>query len=208
MLWARAMTRTSLEGLAKVPRWPLDWTLALPGEVRGNSFRNWGVQVRRRFGAGAPDKVRATLGLTPEVLPDEPTKKHWVAIHTQIRMAQVIIDEFLDGDAMRFESIFEDSSGAAEKMLVLAGRMAGPGMVLRMAGSYHESVCTVGKCQPTVNGGSATLEFRGASVFADPTWRFLQTIGMKGMFAHLKKPLDSIEGEPGDDAFKIHMRWR
>ncbi|MFO0748527.1 MAG: hypothetical protein U1F43_23105 [Myxococcota bacterium] len=202
------MTRTSLEALAKTPRWPLDWTLALPGEVRGNSLRNWGIHVRRRFGPTAPDKVRELLGVGPDVLPDEPTKRNWMPVHVQIRMVQIIIDEFLGGEAVRFESVFEDTSGAAEKMLVLAGRMAGPGMVLRMAGSYHESVCTVGKCLPTVNGGSACLEFKGAAVFADPTWRFVQTVGMKGMFAHLKRPLDLIEGESGDEAFKIHMKWR
>lgn len=200
--------RISLDALAKTPRWPLDWTLALPGEVRGNALRNWGVHVRRRFGPEAPDRVRAALGLGRDVLPDEPTKKHWLPIHSQIRLVQIIIDEYLGGDALRFESVFEDTTGAAEKVLLLAGRMAGPAMVLRMAGSYHESVCSVGQCIPNVGSGVATLEFKGAAVFADPTWRFIQTIGMKGMFAQLKKPLDLIEGESGDEAFKIHMRWR
>ncbi|MCC6623601.1 MAG: hypothetical protein IT385_20250 [Deltaproteobacteria bacterium] len=202
------MTRSTLEELARVPRWPLEWTLALPGEVRGNSLRNWGVHVRRRFGPNAPSRVRELIGVPAEVLPDEPTKKHWVPVHTQIRMVQAIIDEFLGGDPLPFQSIFEDTTGAAEKVMVLAGRMAGPGMVLRMAGSYHESVCSVGKCVPTVDGGAATLEFRGAAVFADPTWRFVQAVGMKGIFTTLKRRLELLEGEGGDDAFKIHMRWR
>jgi len=202
------MTRTSLEQLAKAPRWPNEQTLALGGQVRGNALRNWGVHVRRRFGASAPDRVRELVGLGTDVMPDEPTKKHWLPIHAQIRMVQVIVDEYLDGDAMRFDNVFEDTTGGAEKVLVMAGRMAGPGMVLRMAGNYHQSVCDVGKCTPIVNGGSATLDFQGAAVFNNPTWRFAQALAMKAMFATLKKPLDAIEGEGGQDAFKIHMRWR
>jgi len=202
------MSRSTLEELARAPRWPLEWTLALPGEVRGNALRNWGVHVRRRFGPHAPSRVREALGLDTDTLPDEPSKKHWVPVHAQIRMVQVIIDEFLGGDPMPFQSIFEDTSGAAEKVLVLAGRMAGPGMVLRMSGSYHESVCSVGRCVPSVNGTSATLDFRGAAVFADPTWRFVQAVGMQGIFKTLKRPLELLEGESGDEAFKIHMRWR
>lgn len=201
-------TRTSLAELAKAPRWPIEQTLALSGQVRGNALRNWGIHVRRRFGPKAPDRVRELMGLSADVMPDEPTKRHWLPIHAQIRMVQVVVDEYLDGDAMRFDAVFEDTTGMAEKVLVIAGRMAGPGMVLRMAGKYHGDVCTVGKCNPTVNGGSATLDFNGAPVFADPTWRFVQTLGMKAMFATLKKPLDLIEGEGGHESFKIHMRWR
>lgn len=202
------MSRTSFEELAKAPRWPLEQTLALAGQVRGNALRNWGVHVRRRFGPNAPDRVRELLGLGADVMPDEPTKKHWLPIHAQIRMVQVVVDEYLDGDAMRFDNVFEDTTGAAEKVLVMAGRMAGPGMVLRMAGNYHQSVCNVGRCVPTVNGGSATLDFNGAQVFGDPTWRFAQTLAMKAMFSTLKKQLDAIEGEGGHESFKIHMRWR
>src|SRR5690606_18481625 len=54
--------RWSLEELAREPRWPLERTMALPGQVRGNALRSWGVHVRNRFGATAADKVRDTLG--------------------------------------------------------------------------------------------------------------------------------------------------
>lgn len=202
------MKRWSLEELSREPRWPLERTLALPGQVRGNALRAWGVHVRNRFGPDGPDRVRAHLGLSAAELPDIPTKKHWYPVHVQIRLVQFIIDEFLAGDAAAFESIFEETTGTAEKALVLAGRMTGPGIVLRMAGSYHESVCTVGRCIPDVSSRRATLDFVDAEVFGDPTWRFANTVGMHTMFASLKRKLSLIEGEDrGDRGFLIRMVW-
>lgn len=200
--------RIAYEALAAAPRWPLARTLALPGRVRGNSLRNWGVHVRNKFHARAPDEVREKLGLSADSLPDEPSKKHWLPIHAQIRLVQIIIDDYLKGDPLAFEHVFEDTSGAAEKAMVLAGRMAGPAMVLRMAGSYHASVCDVGACTATVDGKTATLAFAGATAFDDPTWRFSQTVGMKTMFSSLKRTLTQLEGEVrGPGQFAIHMAW-
>ncbi len=202
------MKRWSLEELAREPRWPLERTMALPGQVRGNALRSWGVHVRNRFGATAADKVRDRLGLNATELPDTPTKKHWYPLHVQIRMVQCIVDDFLGGDAKAFESVFEETTGTAEKALVLAGRMTGPGLVLRMAGTYHESVCDVGRCLPDVSSGKATLEFVDAEAFADPTWRFAQTIGLYTMFTSLKRKLTLIEGEDrGDRGYLVRMVW-
>jgi len=201
-------TRMTFEAMSREPRWPLERTLALPGQVRGNSLRNWGVHVRNKFHARAADEIRAKLGLSAAQLPDEPTKRHWIPIHAQIRLIQICIDDYLNGDPMVFEHLFEDTSGAAEKALVLAGRMAGPGMVLRMAGTYHSGVCDVGVCSPTVDGKSATLRFTGAEAFDDPTWRFGQLVGMRTMFATLKRTLHTLDGEaPRPGEFIIHLAW-
>jgi hypothetical protein len=198
----------SYETIAAAPRWPLERTLALPGRVRGNSLRNWGVHVRQKFAPHAPDAIRAQLGLTTNDLPDEPTKKHWIPVHAQIRLVQIIIDDWLQGHALGFENVFEDTTGTAEKAMVLAGRMAGPAMVLRMAGTYHESVCDVGRCEPHVDGRRATLRFVGAEAFDDPTWRFSQMVGMKTMFSSLKRNLTHFAAEiPGPQVFAIHMAW-
>lgn len=202
------MTRWSLQELAAQPRWPLERTLALPGQVRGNALRAWGIHVRNRFGSDAPDKVRKHLGYSATDLPDVPTKKHWYPIHLQIRLIEFIVDDLLGGNAMAFESVFEESTGTAEKALVLAGRMTGPGLVLRMAGTYHGSVCDVGTCTPDVGSGKATLDFAGAEVFGHPTWRFGNTLSMATMFASLKRKLTLIEGEDrGERGFLIRMLW-
>jgi len=200
--------RMTYQELANVPRWPIERTLALPGRVRGNALRNWGVHVRNKFGPRAADEIRAKLGLTAVEMPDEPTKKHWIPISAQIRLVQIAIDDYLGGNPFAFESLFEDTSGAAEKAMVLAGRMAGPAMVLRMAGSYHTGVCDVGTCTPTVEGKTATVIFSGADVFGDPTWRFSQVVGMKTMFTTLKREIKLLEGEAlGPRQFAIHMAW-
>jgi hypothetical protein len=202
------MKRWSVEELAAAPRWPLERTLALPGRFRGNALRAWGVHIKHRFGSDAPDAVRAHLGYSPHELPDVPTKKQWYPIHVQIRLIEFVVDTLLGGDAMAFESVFEESTGTAEKALVLAGRMTGPGLVLRMAGTYHESVCDVGRCTPDVSSGRATLDFSDAEVFAHPTWRFGNTLSMQTMFASLKRKLTLIEGEDrGERGFLIRMAW-
>ena len=200
--------RWSLEELAREPRWPLERTLAVPGRVRGNALRAWGVHVDQRFGPGSADAVRDELRMSASDLPDIPGKKRWYPLHVQTRLVNIIIDRLLDGDALAFESVFEESTGTAEKALVLAGRMTGPGIVLRMAGSYHGSVCDVGRCVPDVSVGRATLEFKGAETFDDPTWRFANMVSMKTMFQSLKRDLELLEGEQnGAHAFRIRMRW-
>ena len=199
--------RWTLEQLAREPRWPLERTLALPGRLRGNALRAWGLHVDQRFGPGAADRVRDRLLMTASDLPDVPGKKRWYPVHLQTRLVSAIIDEHLGGDAMAFESVFEETTGTAEKALVLAGRMTGPGIVLRMAGSYHGSVCDVGRCIPEVSTGRATLEFEGAEAFDDPTWRFANMVSMKTMFGSLKRELDVLEGEHRRHGFIIHMQW-
>lgn len=202
------MKRFTLEELARAPRWSDERTLALPGRVRGNALRAWGIHIKNRFGSGAADRVRAHLGLTSDELPDVPTKKHWYPVHLQLRLVEFVVDTFLDGHTMAFESVFEETTGTAEKALVLAGRMTGPGLVLRMAGTYHESVCDVGRCTPDVTSGRATLDFANAEVFGHPTWRFANTLGMQTMFASLKRKLTLIEGEDrGERGFVIRMVW-
>lgn len=202
------MKRWTLEELARVEPWSRERTLALPGRLRGNALRAWGAHVDHRFGKGAADRVREHLGMSSNDLPDQPSKKHWYPVHLQTRLVRFIIDELLAGDALAFESVFEESTGTAEKALVLAGRMTGPGLVLRMAGTYHSSVCDVGKCIPDVSSGRAVLEFKDAETFDDPTWRLANMISMKSMFSSLKRNLDSIHGEePGPKSFTIRMQW-
>jgi len=78
--------------------------------------------------------VRELLGLGVDALPDEPTKKHWVPVHTQIRMVQVIIDEYLGGDplpfpglAQRLEHEVHDIGRVVIEVGAIAVRVAGRG---------------------------------------------------------------------------------
>lgn len=207
-LWRFGLKRWTLEELAREKPWSMERTLAIPGRLRGNALRAWGVHVDHRFGKGAAERVRQHLGMTVDELPDQPSKKQWYPVHLQTRLVRYVIDELLDGDALKFESVFEESTGTAEKALVLAGRMTGPGLVLRMAGTYHGSVCDVGRCIPDVSSGRAVLEFKDAETFDDPTWRLANMISMKTMFASLKRNLDVIVGEEtGPRSFTIRMQW-
>ena len=202
------MNRASLEEVAATPRWPAARTLALPGRLRGNAFRAWGVHLKRQVGERAPDQVRAALGMTADELPDVPTRAHWYPVSLQCRLIQVVIDDLLGGEPMRFQSIFEESTGTAERALVLAGRMTGPGLVLRMAGNFHATVCDVGRCTPEVGSGFATLAFSGAEVFEEPTWRFANMMSMKTMFSSLKRELIELSADALEpQSFRIHMRW-
>jgi hypothetical protein len=198
----------SLSALAAVPRWPLPRTLSVPGRVRGHALRDWGAHLARRFGASAPDRVRELLGVAPEVLPDAPTRQRWVPLSLQVRMLQAVADLWFGGDGAALGPLFLDSNGAADKALALVGRVAGPGMVLRMAGSWHASVCDVGRCEAEVDGAQAVLGFRGADIFDEPTWRLAQALGMQAMFTTLgREPARLDAGSDGPRSFTLHMAW-
>lgn len=202
------MKRWTLEELAREPRWPLERTLAIPGRLRGNALRAWGHHIDQHFGRGSADRVRQHLGMSTSELPDVPGKKHWYPVYLQCRLFAFVIDELLGGDALALEALFEESTGTAEKALVLAGRMTGPGIVLRMAGTYHASVCDVGRCHPEVHSGKATLDFQDAEIFADPVWRFTNLLSIKTMVQSLKRKVDLIAGEEhGPRGFLLRVHW-
>jgi hypothetical protein len=197
-----------LLALAAVPRWPTQRTRALGGRVRGNALRDWGVEVRRRFGPMAADLVRERLGASAGALPDAPGRHDWIPLELQIRLLQVLTDSLLEGDPLRLEGLLNASTGAADRALVLAGRLAGPGMVLRMAGSWHASVCDVGRCEAEVDSGRATLRFTGAEAFDDPSWRLAQAIGVGSIFSSLGRPATRLDGAseaPG--SFTLLLAW-
>ncbi|TNF26937.1 MAG: hypothetical protein EP329_20325 [Deltaproteobacteria bacterium] len=200
--------RVTIEELAATPRWPLERILALPGLLRGNALRGWGTHVARHWGPGAPDRVRELLGVSATTLPDVPAKRDWLPIWVQLRLAQVIVDEWCGGDMLGFEDLFAETSGTGDKVMRWAAAQLGPTAVLRRAGSYHASVCTVGSCDATADARSARLDFRGADVFGNPTWRLLNTMSIRTMFTFMKKRLVTIHGvdvSPRD--YVIEVAW-
>jgi len=200
--------RVTIEELAATPRWPLERTLALPGQLRGNALRAWGTHVARHWGPRATDRVRELLGLHAKTLPDVPTKRDWMPIWVQLRLAEVIVDEWCEGDMLGFEALFAETSGTGDKVMRWVAAQLGPTAVLRRAGSYHTSVCTVGSLDASADARSARLDFRGADVFGNPTWRLLNMMSMRTMFSFMKKRLTSISGvdvSPRD--YIIELEW-
>lgn len=200
--------RLTIEELAAEPRWPLERTMALPGQIRGNALRAWGTHVARHWGPRAPDAVRERLGLDATTLPDVPTKRDWLPIWVQIRLAEVIVDTWCGGDILSFERLFAETSGAGDKVMRWAAAQLGPTAVLRRSAAYHTSVCTVGSLDASADTRSARLDFRGADVFGHPTWRILQAMGMRTMFDFMKRSLvdlHGLDGHPRD--FVLALAW-
>jgi hypothetical protein len=153
--------------------------------------------------------VRERLGLTSAILPNAPTKKHWVPIWAQIRLPQIIVDEWLDGDILAFETLFGETTGTTDKVMFWLGSKVGPTAVLKRANSYHARVCDAGTLDSTAGPGWARLHFQDAEVFANPSWRVLQILGMRTMFSYLNRRLDDIHGvETGPRNFEMNLAWK
>lgn len=200
--------RLTIEALAAEPRWPVERTMSLPGQIRGNALRAWGTHVARHWGPTATDAVRERLGLDAKALPDVPTKRDWLPAWVQIRLAEVIVDTWCGGDLLGFETLFAETSGTGDKVMRWAAAQLGPTAVLRRAGSYHASVCTVGAVDATADARSSRLAFRGAELFGHPTWRTLNTMSMRTMFAFMGRPLVALHGlDAGPREFAIELAW-
>lgn len=183
--------------------------MALQGRVRGNAMRSWGVHVARLWGPRAPDRVRELLGLKAAQLPDVPTKKHWLPIWVQVRLPQVIADEWCHGNILEFESVFSETTGTTDKVMFWLASKVGPAAMLKRGGAYHSRVCDVGTCESDAGSGWARLEFQGADVFGNPTWRTLQIMGMRTMFQFLNRPLPECHGvDTGERGFILEMAWK
>jgi len=201
--------RVTMEELATLPRWPEERLRAAPGKVRGNALRAWGVHVTRLWGPEAPHRVRERLGFDALTLPDVPTKRHWYPVWVQVDMAHVIVDEWFGGDILAFESVFSGTSGTGDKVMRWVGSKLGPTAVLKRSDRYHESVCTVGKLHVEANATSSRLDFRGADIFGNPSWRVLQMMGIRSMLDFMKRELTSISGlDHGPRDFVLEVSWR
>lgn len=203
------VVQLTLTELTEVPRWSVERLAALPGRVRGHTFRDWGVHVAKRWGADAPDRVRAHMGVTASVLPDKPTKKLWVPIGHQVRLCYAVVDLFLDGNVAEFESVFNDTSGTSDKVMRWLAMKAGPTAVLKRAGKYHGMVCDAGSCASVARDGAAQLAFVGAPAFDAPGWQVMQMVSMHSLFGVMKRELTTLAGEsPEPGSFTLHIAWR
>jgi hypothetical protein len=199
-----------IETLAAEPPWEAARALALPGHCRGALLRDWAAHVSRRAGPGAVERLRAHLGLGPDLLPDHPPAERWYPVGYQLALTRAIIDLALGGDALALEPLLaEDTARARDKVLLFALRTLGPRRVLRGTSKVHAHLYDVGRAEADVADSSARLSFRGAAMFADPTWRILQLFAVRGMLRGFRRDLVELVADPeGEDRFTLQVAWR
>lgn len=198
----------SIDDVARERAWSVDATLALEGQVRGLLVRRWAENLRRRFGEGAPERVKAGMGAL--ALEDDPRDDAWVPVAAQLRATELVVELFLGGDrAAVVPIVIEDAQRNASAMSKLALRAAGPGSLLARTGSLHAHACTEGRAEAEVRGSVARLRYHESPLFEHPTWRLLAMTGACGLIALASRTLVSIEAhEVGPHGFGLELAWR
>lgn len=210
----------TIEELARVPRWPLEHTLALQGGVRGDTLGAWGHNLVTRFGPDAVarirervvpgtahedrDRVRAELVAIPPMLSD----RDRVPVYAQLVLTEAIVDEFLDGDMLALLPLLvEDTRAGLGRLRLGAMRIAGVGNLIRLGPRTFREVHEKGEHAVDVSGRRAELQFTRNRLFANPTWRVLQVLATRVLF-ELVGAKGSVLGEDtGDDAFTAIATW-
>lgn len=197
-----------LETLAAEPRWHASRVEALPGRCRGTLLKDWAANFSRHFGPDAVRHIRERLGVSLSgQLPDAPSQHEWLPVALQIRVTDIVIDDFLDGDALALEPVLRDGldrSGRVARALI---RRLGP-TVLRGARQIHKQCYDTGSASARLSGRSVVLRSEGAEFMANPTWQLLQLIGHKlllGLSGHTMVQLEGRSPEP--TAFEAHVSW-
>lgn len=195
--------------LAGEPRWPLERVLGLPGQCRGSLMRSWAAHCRRRFGDEAVRTIRSRLGPHSTALPDDPPAMAWLPVGLQLATTDLVIDELLGGDAMALlPMLHEDTERNQDRVLGWVVRKLGPGPVLRNAGRIHPHLFDAGVVQGHVRGSSATVAYRDAALFGNPTFRLLQVLGNRILLTMMRRDVEEvgIVGQ-GAEAFDLRVAW-
>ncbi len=192
--------------LARAPAWPLERTLALPGHCKGALLKQWGEHVRRRFGEGAADALRAEIGASAVELPDAPESDRWFPVAWQLALTRRIVDRHLGGDMLRLEPMLrEDARRQPTRLVDRVARLAlSPKRILGASDRIQAGLFDLGKAEAHVERTRATILWTGAPFFADPTWRVVQVFAVRAMFDHLRAKEPRIAGrEIAADAFEL-----
>lgn len=200
-----------LRDLAGRPAWPLDEVLALPGRCRGSLLKDWASHVRRRFGPGEPEVLRATLGVDARALPDAPDKESWVRVSHQLALTRQIAERHLGGDLLALEALLrEDARQKADRWVDRVVRLAlSPRRVLGETKKIHAALYDLGEASATVDKHRATITWRGAAFFGEPTWRTLQVFAVRGLFDTLGGSVRVVEARGADreSGFALTIAW-
>mgnify|MGYP001548360638 CR=1 FL=1 len=103
--------------------------------------------------------------------------------------------------------LVDDTRRASSRAGLALLRRIGPRTMFKMAPSKHKQAYDMGALDTTVRRGDAVLRFRGAALFAHPTWRVLQNMAQQTLMALADVPAE-VEGvDEGNDGFSVRVRW-
>ena len=116
-------------------------------------------------------------------MPDQPEDNAWYPAILQIRLTDVIIEQFLGGDALALEPLLHEDSlrenGDKARAFI---RSTGPQILLRMFRRLHQYLYNVGSANPKVGWGNASIVTEGSPLFSNPTWQLIHLFALRGMF--------------------------
>lgn len=199
-----------LAGLARAEAWPLERILALPGRCRGGVLDAWGEHVRRRFGEGEADALRAALGIGACELPDAPDKEGWYPVGWQLGLTRLIVDRHLGGDVLKLERlIHEDARRKHGRVAERVARLVlSPRRLLGAAHKVFPQVYDHGRAEADVDKRRAVLRWSGAAFMGEPLWRVLQVFAVRGIFEALRAATPHCEGRgAGEAGFELVVRY-
>jgi len=200
-----------LRDLAGQPPWPLGDVLALPGRCRGSLLKDWALHVRRRFGAGEPDALRQTLGVDVRTLPDQPDKDAWVRVAHQLALTRQIAERHLGGDLLALEELLrEDARSKSDRWVDRVVRLAlSPRRILGETRKIHAALYDQGQAEAAVDKTRATITWRGAAFFGEPTWRTLQVFAVRALFDTLGGSVRVVDVRGAERAseFSLSLAW-
>lgn len=199
-----------LQWLLESPRWPAERVLALPGRCRGAALSRWADNCRRRWGKAAVAQIRAELGEAGAELADDPPTRSWVPAALQVRVTDLIIDGFLDGDALALEALaVQDGRRTTGWAGMMVLRQLGPERIFASAPRIHRWILDVGVAGATAEQGGTRILWQGAALFENPTWRLLQAFAIRAAIAGTgRETLELRVGAPAAECFAIAVTWK
>lgn len=175
-------------------------------------MHGWAENLRRRFGAGAPERVREALGQDlSEAVPEAPRSADWIPVGAHLRCTEVMIDTFCQGDAAAlYPMVFEDTVRALPTGARFALRGLGLRRVLSKAPGVHRRLYDVGRVEvERLERSSARLCFTGAELFEHPTWQLLQSFATRMLFELMGRGRGlQLEAQaPAAGSFALELTW-
>jgi hypothetical protein len=152
------------------------------------------------------------LGQIVELLPDKPGRLAWLPVGLQIRVTDVIIEEFLGGDAQGVEAALrENSLAASDGMMARMARTLGPAGLIRRATEWQSHLYDVGRVRVEVREREceALAVFEGSEMYENPTWRGLQLAAQRMVIEKTGRGVREIHGLTlRGGGYGVYVGWR
>ncbi len=197
-------TGLDLRGLGTQPRWPVERTNALEGQVRGGLLKDWGVHVERRWGREAVTGLLEVLG---HDLPIRPDLGRWYPVWVQLRLTELIIERHLDDDPVRLiEVIWDDARRSAGPIAVAALKLAGPVRILQRAPGSFSGLYDLVEATGDIESDHIAVSYAGPEHVEHPTWQFLQALSLTGLCSMAGLTGWTLQGHrPGPGRFDLRL---